>query len=303
MARARPWLVANRRDMLRALAPIFSLGLAWWLSAISLPPTIVLGTVAYGLAHLALVVMRRRISSAADPLIRKGTISWLAVGVDALFSLILINAAAALGDAIYPLYLLLIVRALSSYRRLPLAMIVPFLFGPAYLFVHRFGEPVLLSAPAAQAPDWALLLGSLVIGAIAIWASATQQRMTVALRQDLRAEQLGREARIGDLERSTNDLRARMRQLHALEEGLRVITSTLSLAEVLNQIVDSTVQMLGSARAHGMTLSLQDDQGFNHRFFMLDDSKGAAWATLLARRAMQQQVPLIIGDAEQDAAR
>src|SRR5262249_51286484 len=45
-----------------------------------------------------------------------------------------------------------------------------------------------------------------------------------------------------------------------------------------------------------MVLSLETDTGFEHRLFMLPSGELTDWATSLARRAMQQQVPLIIGD-------
>ncbi len=300
LANARHWSATNRRDLMRIVAPLLSFGLAWWLSALALPGLLVFGLIVYGITHIALIVQRRR---ARDKAIAVGqnSIVWLAVGVDMLFSLLLMSQASSLSDAIHPLYLLLIMRALSSYRRLPLAMVVPFAFGPAYAFVAQFGYFGVPAASLDQRTEWGLLFGSLGIGTIALWANAKQQQLNSALRQELRAERMGREARIGDLERSANDLRARMRQLHALEEGLRVITSTLSLDEVLTQIVDSTVQMLGVARVHGMVLSLNDAGTFDHRFFMLDDAKGRIWADSLTRRALNQEVPLIIVDAAQDA--
>jgi signal transduction histidine kinase len=298
-AHARPWLVANRRDIARALVPVLSLGLAWWLSAQAVPAVVLVGAVVYGLAQLALILYRRRRKTLGQPY-SQAMFSWLAVGADACFALLLLAQAGLVGDSVYPLYTLLLLRALSSYRRLPLAVIVPFLFGAVYVFVSFGFRP----QPAAGALDalagWGLLAASLGIGTLAIWMVGAQRRVNAALRHDLRAERQGREARITDLEHSANDLRARMRQLHALEEGLRVITSTLSLDEVLNQIVDSTLQMLGSARVHGMVLSLCDEDGFNHRLFMIDRGRGTVWATALTQRAVEQQVPLVITDASLD---
>jgi NtrC-family two-component system sensor histidine kinase KinB len=300
LANVRPSSAINRRGLLRIVAPLLGFGLAWWLSAIDLPVLVIFGLIFYGIIHIALIIQRRRARDKAMS-VSQNSIVWLAVGVDVLFSLLLISQASLLSTAIHPLYLLLIIRALSSYRRRPLAMVVPFIFGPAYNLAAQVGYFGIPTAPLDQRTEWSLLFGSLGIGAIAIWASATQQQLNSALRQELRAERMGREARICDLERSANDLRARMRQLHALEEGLRVITSTLSLDEVLTQIVDSTVQMLGAARVHGMVLSLNQAGAFDHRFFMLDDTKGCIWADSLTRRALNQEVPLIIVDAAQDA--
>jgi signal transduction histidine kinase len=284
---------------MRALVPVLGLGLAWWLAALPTPPSALLGTVAYGCAHLALIFYRRH-AKARGKAATLGTLDWLAIGLDAAFAALLIFEVGMLGRSIYPLYLLLTIRALSSLRRQPLAVLIPFAFGMIYVSAHHFrASPT--DQPLDMLTGWGVLAGSLGLGAIAIWVGSAQGRVNRALRHELRAERAAREARINDLERSANDLRARMRQLHALEEGLRVITSTLSLDEVLNQIVDSTVQMLGTARVHGVALSLESDGGFDHRLFILNPHEGDAWATSLARRVVQQQVPLILADAALDA--
>src|SRR6266540_5138544 len=301
MARTRPWFVATRRDIIRGLAPILGFTIAWSISTMIPPFGVLLGLVAYALTHLGLIPLRRGAARIAASTTRK-TIEWLSVGCDALLCALLISQVESLGGAIYPLYAVIALRALSAYRRTPAAVMIPFVFGPIYLFANRLGLPNAATSGLDRFSQWSLLFGSLSFGVIAIWISAAQQRVNSALRKELRAEQLEREARVGDLERSANDLRARMRQLHALEEGLRVITSTLSLDEVLNQIVDSTLQMLGAARVQGMVLSLNDAGTFDHRFFMLDDAKGRIWADSLTRRALNQEVPLIIVDAAQDAA-
>lgn len=295
-AAARPLITASRRDLLRSVAPLFSLAFAWWFAALPYPPVLYVGLVAYSLLQLALIFIRRR---PRDPVYTpsRPTTSWIAIGLDLLFSAFLLAQMPSLGNTIYPLYILLTLRTLSTYRRLPFAVVLPFLFGPAYVFVAQLG----LGARLGLLAEWGLLLGSLGIGAVAILSSAVQARANATLRHDLRAERMGREARIGDLERSANDLRARMRQLHALEEGLRVITSTLSLDEVLNQIADSTVQMIGASRVHGMVLSLQKDEQFEHRLFMLDPGQNPVWAGSLTRRAIDQAVPIILSDATQDA--
>lgn len=297
LARARPWLLDNSRGLARALAPLLGLGLAWWLSTALHSEAVWLGVIGYAAVNLALLRAERsaRLRTAAFA-------GWLAgalyILADLLLALLLLREAASLGSSIYPLYLLICLRVLSAYQRQPAAAIIPFLIGPAYLFAYRL---TLQSPPLSgveQATQWGLLAGSLSFGAVAIWSSAAQHRTNEALRQDLRNERTSREARFDELERTAIDLRSRMRELHALEEGLRVITSTLSLDEVLNQIVDSTVQMLTPARVHGMTLSLLADGAFEHRSFMADGESDCGWAERLAARAIQQQAPLIIGDAE-----
>jgi signal transduction histidine kinase len=298
IAHAAPWLIAHRRDLMRVFAPMLAFGIVWLLST-TMPPTATQGgLLIYALVQLGLIALRRK-SGTANPK-RKKNLAWLAAGSDLLLCLLLVTSADTLGNAIYPLYVMIALRALSSYRRLPISIVIPFLLGPIYVFVYHLRHPV-SSSPFELIMQSGLLLCSLSFGMVAIWISAAHQRMNVALLQELRTEQLEREARVGDLERSANDLRARMRQLHALEEGLRVITSTLSLDEVLNQIADSTLQMLGVARVQGVVLSLQHGAEFDHRLFNLTSEGETAWATSLTRRTMQQQVPLIIGDTTLDA--
>lgn len=300
LARARPWWLDHGRELARALAPLLGLGFAWWLSSSPLPQVAWLGVIGYGLAHLSLMGLDATPRVRALP-VAHAAIGWLFMLVDALFALLLLTQAAALGNAIYPLYILIGLRVMTVYQRRPAATITPFVLGPTYLFAHHLNLHTLPLSGLDQTTQWALLIGSLGFGVVAIWSSAAQQRENQALRLALRVERLDREARVGELERTANDLRARMRELHALEEGLRVITSTLSLDEVLNQIVDSTVQMLNPARVHGMTLSLLAEGEFEHHSFMPGDATGYPWMEPLARRVMQQQVPIIIGDAALDA--
>jgi two-component system, NtrC family, sensor histidine kinase KinB len=299
-AHAGPWLFDNQRALARALAPALALGFAWWLSGAPLAIAVWLCLISYALAHLALLGLKRRHPASSRPIVQ-GSISLLSILLDGLLAFVLLRHVTTLGNAIYPLYILIGLRVLSAYQQAPVATIVPFMFGPAYIFAYYLVDRRPAVSDLDEAAQWGLMLGSLAFGAIAIWSSAARQRENDMLRQELRAERAAREARVGELERTTNDIRARMRELHALEEGLRVITSTLSLDEVLSQIVDSTVQMLGAGRVHGMTLSLLDGDLFEHRSFMLDGGTSNSWAEPLARRVMQQETPLIIGDALLDA--
>src|SRR5215217_7487153 len=168
LANARPWSGTNRRDLMRIVAPLLSFGLAWWLSALALPGLLVLGLIVYAVIHIALIIQRRRARDKAIA-VSQNSVVWLAAGVDVLFGVLLMSQASSLSTAIHPLYLLLIMRAISSYRRLPLAMVVPFAFGPAYAFAAQFGYFGAPAAPIDQSTQWSLLFGSLGIGAIAIW--------------------------------------------------------------------------------------------------------------------------------------
>ena len=54
IANARPLIAANRRDLLRTLAPGAGLLFAWWLAAVTLTDLLNLTLVIYGLVQLAL---------------------------------------------------------------------------------------------------------------------------------------------------------------------------------------------------------------------------------------------------------
>lgn len=300
LARARPWLADHRVELLRALTPLPGIGMGWWLLLSDLPRAVWFGVVAYSLVHLVLIAMDRRlvVRGAGFGQVANG---WSGIIADVLLGALLLSESAALGEAIFPLYLLIALRVLAGYSQSPIGTVTPFLLGPTYLFstyISRQQPPLSI---LEQAGGWVLMLGSLAFGAVAIWSSAAQQRQNSGLRQQLRAERQIREARVEELERITNELRARMRERHALEEGLRVITSTLSLDEVLTQIVDSTVHTFGQERIHGMALSLELEGVMKHHTFASDGAGSAAWAEPLARRVILQQVPVIAADAALDA--
>jgi two-component system, NtrC family, sensor histidine kinase KinB len=299
LARARPWLSDHRLELLRAAAPIPGLATAWWLSLAGLPAILWVALIAYSVIQLTLIAADRRSQTLAA--FSQLTIAWAAIGVDVLFAILLLSQSTAVGGAIFPIYLLIALRVLASYSRTPAGTITPFLLGPTYLFSIYVGGQQRALSDVELIGDWALLLGSLAFGAVAIWSSATQQQKNSALRQQLRAERQNREARVEELERITNELRSRMRERHALEEGLRVITSTLSLDEVLTQIVDSTVHNFGQERIHAMALSLEIEGVMKHHAHTADGTGRCPWAEPLTRRVIQQQVPVIAADAGLDA--
>jgi two-component system, NtrC family, sensor histidine kinase KinB len=69
---------------------------------------------------------------------------------------------------------------------------------------------------------------------------------------------------------------------------------------VFNQIIDSTLQMIGTAHVLGIVLSLQNGFAFDHRLFRVESDE-MAWATSLTHRVIHQQEPLIIGNTTLDA--
>src|SRR5262245_33451141 len=113
MAHTRPWLVANRRDIIRGLAPILGLAIAWSISTVMPPDTVLLGLVTYVFAQLGLIALRRGAARMASRATRK-MIDWLAVGCDASLCALLLSQVDSLGGAIYPLYAVIALRALSA---------------------------------------------------------------------------------------------------------------------------------------------------------------------------------------------
>ena len=294
VVRTRPWLWKYQQDVLRAAAIPFALACVWWVAATPLPVVLWAGLVVYAVVHLVLIGRVKKQHKRFWP-----AGAGLSLVADAAFAVFIVQLLPSLAEvAVYPLFLLLALRALAVYQRLAIATIIPFLFGPAYLFTSLVNRA---PAPSSdQQAQWLLLLASLGFGIVAIWNSATQQRHNQVLCQNLQEAQRASELRITQFERTSNDLRARMREQYALEEGLRVITSTLSLDDVLSQIIDSALQMLGSDRVHGIVLSLSVNGEFEHFSSVLNDTANGVWAELFAQRAMQQQVPLIIADVHRD---
>src|SRR4051812_26423070 len=136
MTRTRPWFVTNRRDVIRSLAPILALGIAWSISTAMPPYAALVGLIIYAFAQIGLIALRRGAARLAATTTRK-TIEWLSVGCDALLCALLVSQSKTLGGAIYPLYTVVALRSLSAYRRLPAAVMIPFVFGPIYLFAQQ----------------------------------------------------------------------------------------------------------------------------------------------------------------------
>src|SRR5690606_20993542 len=141
------------------------LGLAWWLAVSGLPTPVWFALIAYSGVQLALLVAERRGQLRAA--FSRVTIGWAAIVADVLFALALLAQATAIGDGIFPLYLLIALRVLAGYGQTPVGTVTPFLLGPVYLFSRYVGTPALDGTELLR--EWGLLLGSLGFGAVAIW--------------------------------------------------------------------------------------------------------------------------------------
>jgi signal transduction histidine kinase len=296
MARVRPWLAQHRDEVLRVMIVPPALGLDWWLAELGLPPALWLALVIYSLVHLGLLLSPPRLFRSAQAARAIG------LALDLLAALGLLLVAPALpGGAIYPLYLLIVLRALAVVQRQPAALAVPLILGPLYLFLRMRSGQDLQPSTAELMGQWVVLLTSLWLGVGAIWCAALQYRTVRLLRQDLEETRATMARRVSDLERAAVGLRQRVREQHALEEGLRLISSSLSLDDVLGQVVESTVQMLGPQRVFRVALSLKADGRFEHRGYSLGGGAGYTWAEPLASRVIGQATALIVSDVQQDA--
>lgn len=290
---AKPLLTSHRRELVRALMAPFVLLVAWSLVRAGLPSLAWIGVVLYGIAQLALLALARW-----KPHRIKAIDSFALFG-DVLLAGLLILLGPLIGSAIYPLYAILALRVQSMYQRLPGASIIAFAFGPIYLFANALARQSTPPPMFDHSAQWLMLLGSLGFGAVAILASAAQRRDMQQLRVELREANKAADMRVMQLQNTTDDLRARMREQHALEEGLRVITSTLSLDEVLPQIVESAMQMFGNNRVRALALSLPTDDGFDHHMMVLDGNTDSRWANILAQRVMHNGTS-IVSSVERD---
>ncbi len=292
-AQFRPWLAEQKTARLRLLVPAVSITLVWWLSVTRPTQAGWLAIVAYCLLHLLLITVRQHPSGEAYT----HRIAHVATVIDMLFVVASGVGILVIGGAIYPFAAILGLRIFTNWRRLTMIAVLPLVTMLGYLVANLLVPqvPALSTLPIVTA--WWIVVAGIGLCLLAVLTNMRQRREMERLRQALRAESQIREARVGELERTTNELRMRMREQHALEEGLRAVTSSLSLNEVLHQIVDSTVQTLGREHVSGMDLSLLVDDELTHHSYTRDGSDSQPWASVLAHRSMQQGVPLIISDA------
>jgi NtrC-family two-component system sensor histidine kinase KinB len=293
------WLVERRAYLGQMLAPAPALALAVWLSAAAPPEALWMALITYALVHLWLFWVAFQRPVGIDP--RASGAGWIAIGVDALLGAIVVSGATDLSFFL-PVYTLIAWRALSGYGRNQAALAPLFAIGPLFLFQFLLSRAGSASLTAGE--QWSaagVLAGSLGCGIVAIMTGARQQRSIMRLRSELQRERNTREARVEELEHLANELRLRMRERHALEEGLRAVTSTLSLDDVLEQILDSTVQTFGAERTHAVVLTLATDGTLTNRVYARDGQMRPQWVEPLIRRVMHDQAPAVVADAALDA--
>ena len=286
---------------LRILLLLLVLALGWWFAQLPLGTVVTLGIAIYAIVNLGLLRAIRH--SLYQPGRRVSTILLIiSIVSDLLFTIYLLFYAGPLTLAIFPLYLILLLKALL-YRHISIWMLlVPALLGPLNLILLY-----LLSGRSSFTLGSALAFWGLVGGTIAcvgLLFLIAEQRL-YKLRQlstsflRARSDYL---TQIHELESIDQDLRLRIRRQQALEESLRAITGTQSLDLVLIQLLDSLLQMLGASRVGAAALTLAHGEQLSH--YTLGDTQPLTaqteWAEQLARQVGLKRTPLIISDTHDD---
>ncbi len=293
------WLVERRAYLGPALASALALALALWLSVTAPSEGLWMVLITYALVHLWLFWVAYHRPVDIDQWM-PGAV-WIAIGADTLLGAVVVSGTTDLSSFL-PVYALVAWRALSGYGRNQASLVPLFAIGPLFLFQFLLSRAGSVSLTVSE--QWSaagVLAVSLGCGIVAIITGARQQQLITRLRNELQRERNTREARVEELEHLANELRLRMRERHALEEGLRAVTSTLSLDDVLEQILDSTVQTFGAERTYAVVLTLATDGTLTNRLYARDGQMRPQWVEPLIRQVMRDQVPAVVADAALDA--
>ena len=208
LARAEPWLRANIRDGLRAVLPLPVLALSWWFARMTLGTGATVALIVYALINLGVLVALRRANRRHRTQRGYGLIAAASLS-DALLVAYLLFTTGPLTLGIFPIYTVMVLKALR-YRRLALwPLLVPALLGPLYLAISFQRIP--LSGQHAIA-FWGLVGGSVFF--ITMLLALAEYRLFVGRRLSRRLEQARaeHEERVAELESVNNDLRVRIRR-------------------------------------------------------------------------------------------
>lgn len=293
IARARPWLLGDRRDLVRAAILSSSFVLVWSIAAIYHDPRFWFFVVVYSGVQLLLCAIRG-LSKSTSWL--NSMCIWSSVLIDLGAALVLATGVYQFSGSILAALFLISLRLLSNFYypsilTLPTKLIIISAVLSEFLFIL---VPVgMLSGTRTQ---WWFAIIALVAVVMLVLRSERKNYELSSIQRTLQNERQSSDTHIGELERTANELRARLREQRNFEEGLRVITSSLRLDEVLSQIVDSTFQTLGRDRIDGVALSLSTNGVLQETIFSNEGSGHQPWAARFAERIMSQQVPLVVSD-------
>lgn len=301
LTHAQPWLQEQGRYRVRTLLPLPIFGIAWWFVSLQLTPTAWTVLSCYAIFNLILLFLLRHHALSHFHTWHK-FFHASSVLSDGLLAAMFLVTLGPLHAAIFPTYAVLAIKALLYRRYFLWMLLVPTLLGPVYLStIYLFYSPESNSLLQGQyATYWGLLAGSFGFVSLMIVLGQRRLRENLHLKQQFEYQQMSHGARVAELESITNDLRARIRAQQALEESLRAITGSLSLENVFSQILDNTMQMLGTARVSAAALTLVEDAQFVHHTLEVDVSLTNLWAEPLARRVVEQRNTMVVSDTLQE---
>ncbi|MFQ3661846.1 MAG: ATP-binding protein [Chloroflexaceae bacterium] len=298
--RAEPWLRTSIRDWLRALLPLPVLALAWWFARMPIGSVTTFGLLVYALVNLGLLIAVNA-SLQEEHKQRILLIILVSTLTDAVLAAYLLIYSGPLTLGIFPIYAVMVLKALRYRRHALWTMSVPAMLGVLYLAVLYARER---ATPFAT--EHALAFIGLVGGSaffVALLLSLAEYRLWTARRlsERLDAARVEHIERVGELESVNNDLRVRIRRQQALEESLRAITGSLSLDDVLQQILDSLMQMLGPNQVSAAALTMLQADGCAHRTLGGEGQLLPGWPEQLALQVVQTRAPVIVDDARHEA--
>ncbi len=274
--------------------------LVWWLVVADLPTVTMLALTIYALANIALLVWLRQLPKQQVQPAR--SLMLASASSDVVIALLLLILDEPLPIAILPIYAVMALKGLFFQGRFLWILLTPTMLGPIYLSVRYLAG---YDAGALRLIDLVafgtLILGSVFAFGLLVALNAQRLRHTQGLSQRLREHRSAFKSRVLELESINNDLRARVRSQQALEESLRAITGSLSLDDVLRQILDSTTMMLGSPPVDAAYLTLVRGNEFFHQRLQLEVELSTSWIEMLTRRVIEARTVLLINDTRQDA--
>lgn len=275
------------QTFLRRLLPLPALGLGWALTQLELSSLLWWGIIAYGLFNIVWLRLLIRGSRNVGKLL-------IGAAIGDLLIMIWFVSVAGLTPA---LVIVQGVGALRAWRYRFVSFwpaLIPILIGVG--FVPSVTAPLVAVSPEILFSFGSILLSGLMLIAVLFLGNRRNQ---AAREWRTRHDQLRREQKqqVANLEASNNDLRDRLRRMEALGESLRAISSSLSLDDVLRQILDSLSYMVGVQRIDDAALSLIHGDALEHRA-LYADRHTTDWADSLARAVIANRYTVSINAYE-----
>lgn len=215
------------------------------------------GTLGYALMTLALTVSVNLMGGTAR---RSSRLVLLAsYAADIAFVSLIVRYGADFSRELYLLYALLALRGALYYPIWPEVVALPVSLGIVYVLVLRvslgswyfLGEPSFLLRYAVL---FSVVLASIYLG----WLNDQSRVRETRLRQSLAERTEDLDVKTRATQQMAANLGDRVLELRTLQEGIKAITSSLALEDVLRLIVANASQVLEGARC---SATLLDDRG------------------------------------------